>query len=83
MRNYYAGQVGLFGSREQKCEACGKPVKGPEVYGSGRFCSELCAKLRTPEKHFSWLIEHPDEYKKWQEEQKKKPDNDVFRNLPL
>ncbi len=65
--NYFGG-----GSRgPMPCECCKRPVKfdreHPAMYGSGRFCSEICAKLRSPEAHWNWMVENPEEMEKWQE----------------
>ena len=54
------------------CEACKRAITDQNsVYGSGRFCSQNCSKLRTPERHWDWLLEHPDELKIWQEAEQK------------
>jgi hypothetical protein len=43
--------------RTKKCECCGGKIEGPDLYGSGRFCSPLCARLRTPENWYYWELE--------------------------
>lgn len=50
-----------FRSQPRKCKACNSPINGPNVYGSGFYCSALCAKLRTPEAYEQWKEQHPDE----------------------
>ena len=64
--NYFSGS-GRGSNRP--CECCDRPVKidedDPAVYGSGRFCSSICAKLRTPEKHWNWMMDHSEEYEAW------------------
>ncbi len=66
--NYF---MGATSGAPKPCESCGRPItldkERPSVYGSGRFCSKNCATLRTDEKHWDWLMENPEEYKKWQE----------------
>jgi hypothetical protein len=66
--NYFSGGA-QFNNRP--CECCEQAIKvdrdNPALYGSGRFCCERCSKLRTPEKHWNWLTENPEEYKKWVE----------------
>ena len=66
--NYFAG---VHRGSPRPCDSCERPIvmdkDSPAVYGSGRFCSQSCSKLRTPEKHWNWLAEHPEELKKWQE----------------
>lgn len=88
--NYF---IGVHRGAPKPCECCDHPIimsyKSPAVYGSGRFCSELCSKLRTPEKHWNWMSEHPDEYKKWKEwkkEQEARPNENALggvRILPI
>ena len=59
-------------TRDKKCKACGEVIKpSKNIYGSGRFCSDLCNNLRTPERHMDWLKDHPEEYKAWQERRNK------------
>ncbi len=84
--NYFSGGTG---AGPRPCECCKKLIvvdwKSPSVFGSGRFCSSICSKLRSPEKHWNWLVDHPNEMKEWQEwrrEQDSKPDRDE-RILPL
>ena len=66
--NYF---LGTTRTTNRPCECCNRPVKidedNPEVYGSGRFCSQVCAKLRTPEKHHAWVKDNSEDYKKWDE----------------
>ncbi len=66
--NYFLGST--RGSN-RPCECCERPVKvdenDPAVYGSGRFCSPICAKLRTPEKHYYWSEEFPEQYEAWKQ----------------
>lgn len=66
--NYF---LGTTRQTNRPCECCLRPVKidddKPEVYGSGRFCSKVCAKLRTPEKHHVWRNENSEEYEAWNE----------------
>ena len=77
--NYFLGSTR---GTNRPCECCERPVRvdedAPAVYGSGRFCSEKCSKLRTPEKHWAWMEEHPEEYEAWSKwktelEEKKNP----------
>ena len=72
------------------CECCKRPVQfdreHPAIYGSGRFCSQNCASVRTPEAHWNWLVEHPEEMKKWQEwrkEQDEKIDLNSGGNISI
>jgi len=69
--NYWGS--GGNGSR-RPCEACQEPIKvdqrSPAVYGGGRFCSENCARLRTPELHLRYLEQNPEEYQAWFERRK-------------
>lgn len=88
--NYF---VGVHRGAPRPCECCNRPIvldhNDPAVYGSGRFCSQRCSGLRTPEKHWNWMTENPEEYKKWQEwikERETKPDQgslDGIRVLPI
>ena len=87
--NYF---FGAGGQGPRPCECCKKPVKpdmkAPAVYGSGRFCSPICAKLRTPEAHWNWLVQNSEEMTKWQEwireQDKNKPFPEEFdRIIPL
>ena len=73
------------GPQKRVCEACNGQVSGPHIYGSGRFCSELCATLRTPEAHWKWLLDHPEELEEWQakEKERQKSKKDILRDLPL
>jgi len=81
-----------FGSTfttRRPCEACGEPItvnkKSPAIYGAGRFCSENCSKLRDPDKHLKWLLDHPEEYQAWlerkQEREKEGPKKEY--EIPL
>ena len=87
--NYFFGGGG---QGPRPCECCKKSVKTdthqPAVYGSGRFCSAICAKLRTPEAHWNWLVENPEELEKWQEwireqDKKKSIHEEYDRIMPL
>lgn len=64
--NYF---LGTTRSSARPCESCERPVKvdedNPQVFGSGRFCSEICSRLRTPEKHWQWKNENPEDYEVW------------------
>ena len=73
------------GAHRKVCEACKGQISGPHIYGSGRFCSELCSRLRTPEAHRKWLLDHPEELKEWQAAEKERQKNQkaIMRNLPL
>ncbi len=66
--NYF---LGTTRQTNRPCECCNRSVKidedSPEVYGSGRFCSKICATYRTPEKYYAWKKDNPDEYEKWDE----------------
>lgn len=68
----YGGGSGAPWARNKKCECCKETMQpSKQMFGSGRFCSSLCATLRTPEAHFNWLKEHPEEFKAWQERHNK------------
>lgn len=47
-----------MGSQHRKCLACEGQITGPNVYGSGLYCSELCTKLRTREAYLQWKEQH-------------------------
>ena len=76
--NYF---LGTSRTSFRPCECCNRPVKiddkNPEVYGSGRFCSKECAKLRTAEKHYVWKNENPEDYKLWDERKTKLEEKEI------
>lgn len=67
------------------CEACNGSVSGPDIYGSGRFCSAQCAQLRTKDRHWDWLLDHPEQLAEWQAAEKKRKTGkkSMIRNMPL
>lgn len=93
MRNFNNYFQGSSGGGARPCECCSQPVTldefTPAIFGGGRFCSEKCSKLRTEGKHWNWLKENPEEYKKWMEwkhESQRGPNRDALggdRTFPI
>ena len=87
----YPNYFGSVNQVRRPCECCEKPISAdketPSIYGGGRFCSELCSKLRTNDKYLEWLQENPEMYRNYLENKgllKKEVDKTVFdRSIQL